>query len=213
MEPPPTNQPGNIGFLIAQTLISTLSGATNTRGNTVVIGGLKAFDCAGDKYGTEMAHLRSVSEKITHWLVMAGIGPDRFYIVVDGSEEDGFDDGFEFGFRIDYRFEDDFAEVGQEFWKFVDQLVPLHEPRHINIHSADFDPMMTICPGPNDFLLMIQPDLTSDRYEFPPQEFWTKRCRDYWHRHNAEWAEREGESRNSPLKLIASNGRRLDSPN
>ncbi|MFD0740094.1 hypothetical protein ACFQZQ_12490 [Lysobacter koreensis] len=170
--------------------------------------GFDAFDCAvAVEYEPLMVNLSRVSERITLWLVMAGIGPDRFYTVV---EEDG--DGFEFGFRIDYCHEDDFAETGEDFWKFVSQLVPLREPQLSYIHSAHFDPMNTICPGPNDFLLMIKPDLTSARYEFPPQEFWSKRYEDYWRQHEAKRAERESKRLERPLKLIAPNEHRVDSP-
>lgn len=190
----------NIGFLIPYADISTPTESSLWETTAMLARGFEALDCSvAIEYEPQMANLCRVSERITHWLVMAGIGPDRFYV------EDNEEDGFEFGFRIDYCYEQDFADVGQDFWKFVSKLVPLREPLRSEIHSAGFDPMNTICPGPNDFLLMIQPDLASDRYEFPPQEFWTKRC-------DAERAERESRSAKSPIKLIASNGNRLDSP-
>lgn len=168
--------------------------------------GEEVFDCSAMvEHEPRMANLRRASEKITFWLVMEGIPLDGFYATIETDAT-----GFEFGFRINNAYLDDFAEIEKSFWIYVNELVPLKVKLLTWIYSPAFEPLCNISNGPDDFLLLIDPDLESGAYKFPPQEFWTAR-NDAFKRESAiEWARMEDKRRNRPIKLVASEGRRVD---
>jgi hypothetical protein len=170
--------------------------------------GMDVFDCSVMvEHEPRMANLRRVLEQLALWLISRKLAPFSFYAAVDDD-----DDGFDFGFAVDDAYLDDFAEVEMEFWEYVSQLVPLTVEDLTFIYSPSRQPGSTINKCSDYFELSISPDLSSVAYRFPPQEFWTKRSELEQVEYAVELARSHSKRRNRPVRLIASDGQRLESP-
>lgn len=171
--------------------------------------GIDVFDCTVMvEHEPRMANLQRVLEQLALWLLSREIAPFSFCAEVD-DEDDGF--WFNFGFSVDDGYFEDFAKVEMEFWAYVSSLVPLRVEHLTWLYSPKFKPGSTIEQLDDYFELSISPDLSSVAYRLPPQEFWTKRSKIEEMKYHVEWARREDKRRNRPVKLIASDGHRLDS--
>ena len=127
-------------------------------------------------YKLQMEELEGAADMICVWLVKHGIGVDQVAVSVEEANEySELKYIIEFGCRIPNDYKERFLELEVAFWKCVEPYCPLHIRLIADIYSENFESGSTIWEGPDDFLVMIEPDQLSVRYQFPPNEFWEKR--------------------------------------
>lgn len=163
---------------------------------------------AGVEHTGKIENIRTTIAKLFLWLHMHGIDPFGITLEMDLDETDESGD-LRIVFGIEGKDQPRYIEVGEDFFLYAAELMPLPLWFQTKLYSGNFDPSSLLCHGgyKGRALIDIPADMSSVRYAFPPLEFWNKRAEQKAMEAALEHAHKEGAfRRRSGIRLVHSDG-------